>query len=157
MKKGFLLFMLFSAMTTLAEKVSGVIVELSSGGTLEIAMAYNPKIFFDGKVIKLTATDVNVEYTPSEIKKVRIAEVDGIGTGINASENLSGSIQVEEGFVRLTGFAANEAVEVFSISGVMTAAFRTSANGSCTIDLRSLPSGVSIVKVQKQSIKITRL
>lgn len=156
MKKGILLFMLFSAMTALAEKVPGWVVELSSGGTLEIAMANNPKFFFDGKVIKLTATDMNVEYTPAEVNKVRIAEVDGMGTGINASGNPSGSIQVDEGFVRLTGFAANEAVEIFSLSGVMAAAFKTGANGSCTIDLRSLPSGISIVKVQKQSIKITR-
>ena len=49
MKKGILLFMLFSAMTALAEKVPGWVVELSSGGTLEIAMANNPKFFFRRK------------------------------------------------------------------------------------------------------------
>lgn len=157
MKKLVLLFMLFlSFSVNAADKVPGVIVELSSGGTIEIALANSPKMVFDGKKIKITSTNENAEYEPTEIAKVKIGEVDATDTGINDIQEEKGQIKTEGGFVRLTGFSANEAISVFSINGVLVGTFRTDANGSCSIELGNLPSGISIIKTKNESIKITR-
>lgn len=157
MKKLLLLLMPFLSVSTQAtDKVPGVIVELSSGGTIEIALINSPKIVFDGKKIKITSTKDNAEYAPSDIIKVKVDEVDANDTGINSIQDEKGQIKYEGGFVRLTGFPANETISVFSINGVLVNTFRTDANGSYTIDLMNLPSGMSIIKTRNESIKITR-
>lgn len=157
MKKLLLLLILFlSVNIQAAEKMPGVIVELSSGGTIEIALTNNPKMVFDGKKIKITSTKDNAEYDPSDILKVKVGEIDATDTGINIIQDERGQIKKEGGFVRLTGFPANEAIPVFSINGVRIDTFRTDTNGSCTIDLRNLRLGVSIIKTRNESIKITR-
>lgn len=157
MKKLVLLFMLFLSVSVQAtEKVPGVIVELSSGGTIEIALANNPKMVFDGKKVKITSIKDNAEYEPSEIAKVKVGEVDATDTGIDGIQKEKGQIKTEGGFVRLSGFPANEAISVFSIKGVLVGSFSTDANGSCSIELGNLPSGISIIKTKNESIKITR-
>ena len=157
MKKLLLLFFLFlSVHIQAADKVPGVIVELSSGGTIDIALANNPKMVYDGQKVKLTSSTENAEYEPSEIKKVKVGEVDAADTGINGIQDEKSQIKTEGGFVRLTGFPANETISIYSLKGVLISTFRTDANGSCTIDLRNLPSGISIIKTQNESIKITR-
>ena len=159
MKKRLLLFMLSAVMwgpSLAADKVPGAIIELSSGKTVEIALTDNPKMTFDGTTVKLTAVNVNVEYTPAEIAKVTIGEVESSVSGISSIETSQATISVEGGFVRLSGFSANEAVKVYTLSGVETSSFETDASGSLAISISSLPQGISIIKASNQIIKITR-
>ena len=158
-KKRLLLFMLSAVMwgqSFAADKVPGAIIELSSGKTVEIALTDNPKMTFDGTTVKLTAVNVNVEYTPAEIAKVTIGEVESSVSGISSMETSQATISVEGGFVRLSGFSANEAVKVYTLSGVETSSFETDASGSLAISISSLPQGISIIKASNQIIKITR-
>lgn len=157
MKKLLFLFMLFlSVSIQAANKVPGVVVELSSGGTIEIALANNPKMVFDGKKVKITSVNKDAEYEPSEIIKIKVGEIDGANTGIKDTRKEKGQIKAEGDFIRLIGFHANEEISVFSFKGVRISTFRTDANGSFIIDLRHIPSGISIIKTQNESIKITR-
>ena len=159
MKKQLLLLALSAVMwgqSLAADKVPGAIIELSSGKTVEIALTDNPKMTFDGTTVKLTAVNVNVEYTPAEIVKVTIGEVESSVSGISSMETSQATISVEGGFVRLSGFSANEAVKVYTLSGVETSSFETDASGSLAISISSLPQGISIIKASNQIIKITR-
>ncbi len=137
------------------DKVPGIIVELSSGTKVEYRLSNNPKFVFDGQTITLTADGVKVEYTPSELAKVTTGEVEG-ATGIVETEKQSGDIKVEDGFVRLKGFSAGEAVHVYSVSGTQMASYQISSDGSLLIPVSALPSGISIIKTNQQTIKITR-
>ena len=157
MKKLLLLFMLFMSVRIQAtDKVPGIIIELSSGKTIEIALANSPKMVFDGKKVQLTSTNENAEYESFDIKKVKVGEVDNVDTGIKGIQVEKGQINAERGFVRLTGFPANEEISLFSLGGVLIRTFRTDANGSCTIDVQTLPLGITIIKTQNESIKISR-
>ncbi len=137
------------------DKVPGIIVELSSGTKVEYRLSNNPKFVFDGQTITLTADGVKVEYTPSELAKVTTGEVEG-ATGIVETEKQSGDIKVEDGFVRLKGFSAGEAVHVYSVIGTQMASYQISSDGSLLIPVSALPSGISIIKTNQQTIKITR-
>lgn len=157
MKKLLLLFFLFLSVHIHAtDKVPGVVVELSSGGTIEIALTNNPKMVYDGKKIKLTSSTENAEYEPSDINKVRVGEVDVTNTGIIAVQEQKGQISTEGGFVRLTDFPVGESISIYSLNGVLFSTYKIDANGSYTIDMRNLPSGISIIKTQNESIKIIR-
>lgn len=138
------------------DKVPGIIVELSSGAKVEYRLADNPKMVFDGQTIKLTAEGVAVEYTPSELVKVTTGEVQNIDSSIDELTPQQAKIKVESDFVRLSGFVAGEAVRVYSTSGSILATFQTSTDGSLIIPITTLPSGISIIKANEQTIKITK-
>lgn len=138
------------------DKVPGIIVELKNGEKLEFRLVDKPKMVFDGTKIALTAEGVSLEYTPSELLKVTTGEVENVSSGIEELNAEQGDIQVSGGFVRLSGFMPDESVRVYSASGVLKSSFTTSSDGSLTISISDLPSGISIIKTNKQSIKITK-
>ena len=137
------------------DKVPGIIVELANGQKVEYKLSDNPKFVFDGQTITLTADGVKVEYIPSELAKVMTGEVEGT-TGIEEMETQSGDIKVEAGFARLRGFTAGEAVRVYSIGGSLVTTRYIESDGSLVIPISTLPSGISIIKTNQQTIKITR-
>ena len=138
------------------EKVQGIIVELSSGEKMEYRLKDHPKMTYDGQTIKLTADGVSLSYTPSEITKVTTGEVDDVSNGIEELKSSTGEISINTGFVRLSGFQPNESVRVYSMDGKIRTNYQTLADGSLVISLSNLPLGISIIKVNKETIKITK-
>ena len=138
------------------EKVQGIIVELSTGEVIEYRLADHPKLVFDGTTVTLTTDGVKVEYKPMDLAKVKTGEVANNSSGIEELVSKQGEINVDAGFVRLNGFHPSESVRIFTISGTLIETYQVSSNGTLTIPISSLPSGISIIKANKQSIKITR-
>ena len=142
-----------------SEKVLGVIVELTSGEKIEYQLSKHPKLVFDGQTITLTATNINVEYTVADFAKVTTGMVDyveDISEGISELSNQQGTINVASGFVRFSGFAAGETIRIYSTTGVLQDAKQTDADGTLVLSVANLPQGISIIKINKQSIKITK-
>ena len=138
------------------DMVPGIIVELANGQKIEYRIADKPKMVFDGSKITLTAEGVIVEYTPTELLKVTTGEVKNTGADIKEMVIPIGDIKVDAGFVRLSGFAIGESVNIYSVSGIIHASYQISNDGSHVIPISSLPLGISIIKVNNQSVKITR-
>jgi hypothetical protein len=139
------------------EKVLGIIVELTSGEKVECQLTKKPKLSFDGQTITLTATNVNVEYTVADFAKVSTGMVDEeVPEGIIETTLQQGDVKVALGFVRFSGFAPNEPIRVFSVAGILKNTYYTDVNGTLTLSVANLPQGISIIKANKQSIKITR-
>lgn len=136
-------------------KAPGIIVDLANGQKIEYRLTDNPKFVYDGQTITLTADGVRVEYMPTELLKVTTGEVQVL-TGIRELETQQGNIDVAAGFVRLTGFTNGEAVRIYSVGGSLKATYHTSADGSLVIPISALPSGISIIKTNEQTIKITK-
>ena len=53
-------------------------------------------------------------------------------------------------------FKAGEPVRVYSVGGNLVATHYVESDGSLVIPISSLPSGISIIKTNQQTIKITR-
>lgn len=138
------------------DMVPGIIVELANGQKVEYMLTDKPKMVFDGSKITLTTESVKVEYTPSELLKVTTGEVKNTGTDIKEMVIPSGDIKVNAGFVRLSGFAAGESANIYSLGGNLYASYRIPDNGSLVIPISTLPLGISIIKVNDQSVKITK-
>lgn len=138
------------------EKVPGIIVELSNGEKLEYVLTDNPKFVYDGQTITLTAEGVHIEYLPSDLAKITTGEVASNSSDIQALPTQQGDIKVYAGFVRLSGFAAGEAVHIYSVSGSLLATLYIQPDGSLVIPVSTLPPGISIIKTNQQSIKITK-
>ena len=140
------------------DKIPGIIVEMNNGQKIEYKLADNPKLAFDGTTITLTTNEITVEYKPTDLKKVTTGDVQNDNTGVHDLEQdvTQGTIQAEGGFVRLSGFTPNEPVRIYSLSGVLTTAYSIPDAGTLIISISSLPTGISIIKTNNQSIKITK-
>ena len=151
---GFLLFGLSSGYAQ--DKVLGIIIEITNGEKMEFRLVDKPKLSQDGKTIVITADGAKVELTPSELQKVTMGDVENIGSGIAEVAINQSSAEFSDGFVRLSGYLAGEDVRIYNTAGVQSATFKASADGTLTISVSSLPSGISIIKTNKQSIKISK-
>lgn len=138
------------------DMVPGIIVELTNGQKVEYMLTEKPKMVFDGSKITLTTESVNVEYTPSELLKVTTGEVKNTGTDIKEMVIPSGDIKVNAGFVRLSSFVAGVSVNICLLNGNISTSYQIPDNGSLVIPISSLPLGISIIKVNNQSVKILR-
>jgi len=138
------------------DKVLGIIVELKSGQKVEFRLVDNPRFVHNGNTVVLSAVGVEIEYTPTDLLKVTTAMVDDISSGVDVVSSSEESIKVEGGLVRLCGFTPNDAVDVYSLSGMLITNYHINSDGSLVIPISSLPKDVSIIKANKQSIKITR-
>lgn len=149
------LLALFNLQICAQGKVPGIIVELTSGMKVEYKLSDMPKLIFDGNTIILATDDVKVEYMPSEIAKVKTGIVS-VSSGIEELKATRGTIRLEAGYIRLTGFAKAETVRIFNLDGALISTCHTSEEGSLIIPISSLPSGISIIKANQQTIKITK-
>ena len=52
--------------------------------------------------------------------------------------------------------AAGEAIRIYSTAGVLQEVKQTDADGTLVRSVANLPQGISIIKINKQSIKITK-
>lgn len=137
-------------------KVLGIIVELTNGQKIEYRLADHPKLFYDGSVITLIAGGVVVEYTSADLKKVMTGEVEDVASGIEEFALPHSDIKIVAGFIHFNGFKPNEEVHVYTVNGSLISTYSVGLDGSIVIPISSLSSGISIIKVNKQSIKITK-
>ncbi len=151
-----LLFVLGKMNSFAQDKVKGIIVELSSGKKMEFRLDDHPKLVFDGQTIKLTADGVQVEYAPLDLMKLTMGQVSNVSSGIEERTSAQNDIKVEAGFVRLNGFKEGDSIAVYSSNGAKLAEYRIGFNGSLVIPISSLPTGISVIKTNKQFIKILR-
>lgn len=152
----FSLFILEQMKTFSQDKVKGIIVELNSGKKMEFRLDDHPKFVFDGQIVKLTADGVQVEFAPLDLMKLTMGQVSNISSGIEEHTSTQNEIKVEAGFIRLNGFNASDVVIAYSSNGTKLTEYRIGGNGSLVIPISSLPTGISIIKTNKQSIKILR-
>ena len=151
-----LLFVRFSFINAFASgKVPGVIINLSNGEKVEFVLSDNPKMFFDGTTITITTANLNLSLTPNEVMKVSVGDVDDT-SGIADAVSNSSTIETKDGFVRLSGFVSGEEIKVYYASGVQYSSYNVSSDGTLIMSTSSLSNGVSIIKSNKQSIKVSK-
>ena len=138
------------------DKVLGIIIELTNGKKVEYRLADNPKLAFDGTTIVVTAEGVKLEFTPSELKNVTMGQVENVSSSIEEVAISHGSAELIDGVVRLSGFKAGEEVGIYSAGGIQYAKYNLATDGSLIVSLSSLPSGISIIRINKQTIKISK-
>ena len=150
-----LVLLSFLSRANAQDKVLGIIIELTNGEKVECRLADNPKLLFDGTTINLIAEKVDMNFAPEGLLKVSMGNVDDV-SAIERTEVEQCNFQMKGGFVRLSGFEPNQDVKVYTTAGTLIATYEVPLNGSFILSLESLPSGVSIIKTKKQSIKISK-
>ena len=115
-----------------------LVVFMKSGTKICIPIVELPKITFDGTVMRIGDGDYQLDY----VQKWMIGDPETVGI---------------EDVITITPKEKGVQAKLFNAAGIeMPVALKTNANGQLLFDLRSLPQGVYVIQIGKETLKVTR-
>ncbi len=129
------------------------VVETTNGERMEYLLSDQPRIVHNDATVTLTTTKTTVEFSAKEISKVYLSSPN---TAIRESKVNNSAIHMVGNQVRFSGLGASEAVSLYSTDGRLMLSQKADTNGSLTLSLSQLNTGIYIIKTNQQSIKITK-
>ena len=134
-----------------------VVVETTDGQRAEYLLTEQPQLRYDGQTVTFTTTAVTVEYVTEQVARVFFDKATPTPTAIApTTAKTTDNLTFSTGHALISGLQPGEEACVCSPTGSIVATFQANGDGTLTIDLGTLPAGVSIIKTNQQSFKVTR-
>ena len=131
-----------------------VVVETTGGERMEYLLSDLPRITQSADAVTLTTSNTSVELSAESISKVYLATSSP--TTVLKVKGPAGSAQLKESQLFLSGYQPGERVSLFHADGRLLQHRSIGDDGTLTLSLEQLPSGIYIVKTNHQSIKIIK-
>ena len=146
-----LIFLMTSMPTIAQESKDCIVIHMKSGNKVLAKIEEQPKLVLEKQVLTLKTE----HYQISEIIKYTFGNYDEeISTGIN-SPNMPTSFT--DGFVYVKAKSSKSEVKVCSINGIVqNVDARKHSNGLIEVDLRKLASGVYLLYIDGECLKIQK-
>lgn len=131
-------------------------LEVWTKGGEQITYVLNdrPVVSWSDTDVVITTADLTVSYPLSELWKFTF------GMQANAAAALcqetDGQMQMQDGLLRLSGFPANMPIAVYSLDGHVAATATTLTDGTATIRIHTLATGIYVVKTGSTTHKIIK-
>lgn len=149
-----LLLMLISAQSYAAQQQVALIVELIDGTTQEYVIGVDPRVTFEGDNVVIKSQLAETELPKQQVERFYFNLPEDIPTAISDNKVAPAvSFSYDGCMVHVTG--AGHSVQVYDLNGRLMCNAQCS-DGTATIDMSGLNSGVYIVKTQSQTIKILK-
>ena len=132
-----------------------LVVWLDSGGRISYPLTERPKVTHSGAVLTVSTTGTTVEYTKPEVHKFTLSDTDLGGVESSVADS-AGELSRFGDTVELSGFAAGTSVSIYSVSGQRVISGRTLEDGTLTLDLSHLGSGIYLVTTGSITHKIIK-
>ncbi len=124
----------------------GVTVLLRDGGKTSFAFAVKPVMSFAGDGLKISATGQDeVSYLIADVQRFYFEDDINAGISAVAGGSAHAVIAYSGGTLSVTGLAGGAKVGVFTSDGKCAATGEAGADGSASLSLGGLPSGVYVV------------
>lgn len=156
LKKAIFLLLFFCLqLNVLANKNTPTVeVWTKSGERIAYSLSEHPVITYSGMDLVLTTTHLTVNYPLAELHKFTF------GTEATAIEPIpilfDGQIRISGEMLILSGFSPSKQVLIYSIEGQKVLDTTISSDGSITIDIKSLTTGIYVVKAGGITHKIIK-
>lgn len=135
------------------EQVSTLDVWTKSGERITYYLSEHPVAAYSGSDLVLKTDELTVNYPLSELHKFtfssEVASVETIPLP-------NGRMQMQRGMLCLSGFRAGERVSIYSMGGQNVMSATISADGTVTLFIQSLATGVYVVKAGSVTHKIIK-
>ena len=132
-----------------------VVVEQTDGTRTEYLLSAEPRVSYDGAVVRLVSSEASVELAVADVAKVYLSES---ATGISSpAASPAVRIALTAAGLQLCGLEPGSAVSVCSLDGRQLCSGRATSDGSLVLPLNNhVPGGVMVVRTSNQSFKLTR-
>ena len=133
-----------------------VVVERTSGARTEYLLADDPRVSYDGAVVRIVSSVASVELPVADVAKVYLAE--STTTDISSpAASPAVRIALTATGLQLSCLEPGSTVSVCSLDGRQLCSGRATSDGSLVLPLNNhVPGGVMVVRTSKQSFKLTR-
>ncbi|MBQ8064443.1 MAG: hypothetical protein IJ144_02355 [Prevotella sp.] len=134
-----------------------VVVEQTDGTRTEYLLTTEPRVSYDGSVVRLQSSEADVELAVADVAKVYLAE-SVLPTGISSSAAAGGRsvrVRLTAGGLELSGLEPGSDASAVSLDGRRLSGSRAGNDGSLLLPLSNVSGGVIVVRTSNQSFKLT--
>ena len=120
-----------------------------------------PMLKYDADTYTLVTTATETQYDAADVAKITLADnPDGNISGIDGvsadEEDCKPAYAFESNTMVMSGGAPDAVTSVYSVSGLLVAAFKADGLGRTVVPLSGLPAGVLIIQSEKVTYKIIK-
>lgn len=134
-----------------------LVIEINNSKKHSYSLEDNPVISFDSKRLIIKTDKIELSYQISDIVKYYfIKEDDTSISSINGDANNIHINYTNNDFILIEGIAEEDNVNVYEINGRTCHVNITRSNDSVIVELKNLPKGIYLVKVNNHSFKLIR-
>ena len=134
-----------------------LVIEMNDTKKHSYSLEDNPVISFDNDILIIKTDKIELSYPISDIVKYYfIKEDDTSISSVNGGANNIHFNYTNTDFLLIEGIANKDKVEVYEINGRTCHVDIIRNNNSVTVEIKPLPQGVYLVKVNNHSFKLIR-
>ena len=134
-----------------------LVIETNNSKKHSYSLEDNPVISFDSNRLIIKTEKIELSYQISDIVKYYFVEEDDTSiSSINGDVNNIHFNYTNTDFLLIEGIASEDNVNVYEINGRTCHVDIVRNSNSITIELKTLPKGIYLVKVNNHSFKLIR-
>ena len=146
------LFLLAFSQQAMAQDKATLVLYHADGTTTDVALYLKPRVVFDGDMVRITSTVLDMEYPKANILRF---SYKGSGTGITAPKNDADYTREGDRLV-FHGISSTDKVAVYTTNGIRVPVCLSAASDDVTLSLSSIPQGVYVLSVNGKTSKFVR-
>lgn len=147
-----LLFLLF----TIGVMADPCVVVTTSSGEVVFFLSEKPAFTYDGQTVKLSTDKTLIEYSPTDVLRVELADRTPASIGSVSNDRVRISYSISDDEVKIYACVPNEVIRLFSVNGTLMAETKAQNNGEACLPISSLKSGIYVISSKHSSIKIIK-
>jgi len=148
----FLLILLACSLHSFAQDNATLVLHHADGTTTDVALYLKPRVVFDGDLVRITSTVLDMEYPKSNILRF---SYKGSGTGITAPKNEADYTHEGDRLV-FHGISSTDKVAVYNSDGIRVPVHLSAASDGVTLSISSIPKGVYVLSVNGKTSKFVK-
>ena len=146
------LFLLAFSQQAMAQDKATLVLYHADGTTTDVALYLKPRVVFDGDMVRITSTVLDMEYPKANILRF---SYKGSGTGITAPKNDADYTREGDRLV-FHGISSSDKVAVYNSDGIRVPVHLSAASDGVTLSISSIPKGVYVLSVNGKTSKFVK-
>ena len=133
-----------------------LVIETNNSKKHSYSLEDNPVISFNNDILVIKTDKIELSYPISDIAKYYFTKEDTGISSVNGDVNNIHFNYTNTDFLLIEGIASEDNVNVYEINGRTCHVDIVRNSNSITIELKTLPKGIYLVKVNNHSFKLIR-
>lgn len=146
------LFLLAFSQQAMAQDKATLVLYHADGTTTDVALYLKPRVVFDGDLVRITSTVLDMEYPKSNILRF---SYKGSGTGITAPKNEANYTREGDRLV-FHGISSSDKVAVYTFDGIRVPVRLSTTIDGVSLSLSSISKGVYVLSVNGKTSKFVK-
>ena len=151
-QKILILALLMFALNASAQNNATLVLWHADGTTTDVALYLKPRVVFDGDLVRITSTVLDMEYPKSNILRFSYT---GKGSSINNPQSEASFTRDGDRLI-FHGIGSTDKVAVYNSDGIRVPVQLSAASDGVTLSISSIPKGVYVLSVNGKTSKFVR-